>query len=251
MKAMILAAGKGTRLLPLTEQMPKALVPFHGVPILKMIISQLAEVGFNELVINVYHHKDQIIEYVRSQGNFGLKITFSEESELLDTGGGIKRAANLLGDEPVLFHNIDILSDIDLKALMDFHLDHGAPVTLAVKNRDTSRNLLFNHDGLLAGWEYPEKHMRIISRRSKEGYAETAFSGIYVMNPDFFTLFPDDPVFSIMPWLLEQSKDFPIAGFDHSDDYWFDLGTSDNLNRAARRVKLGDGFLPIFPKHGK
>lgn len=238
MKAMILAAGRGTRLQPLTEHVPKALVRFQDLTLLEIILRKLIHTGFTSVVINVHHHRDQIIDYVKSNDFFGIDIQFSIEEELLDTGGGIKAAVHLLGDDPVLFHNIDILSDIDLAGMYAFHREHGHEVTLAVKDRPTSRSLLFTHQGCLGGWEYPDRNMRIVSRNSRDGYTYKAFSGIYVLNPSLFAHFPDTKVFSLTPWLLDLSGKVEMQAYDHSEGLWYDLGSTANLEKAAKKVNI-------------
>jgi len=205
MKAMILAAGEGTRLLPFTKDKPKALVKYRGTPILELLIHRLVQAGFKEIVINVYHYSDQIISFVDDHNGFGADVTFSKEDQLLDTGGGIKRAMPHLGNEPVLFHNIDILTNIDLKQLYQDHLSRGGKATLVVKDRPTSRSLLYDHNDRLVGWEHPEKRIRIISRKIRKGFRETAFSGIYILDPSLFESFPEEDVFSLTPWLIELS----------------------------------------------
>ena len=237
-KAMILAAGKGTRLHPITESKPKALVPFKGVPMLELVIGKLISQGFSELVINVHHFKDQIMDFVNEKNGFGANVSFSVEEELLDTGGGIKKAIPLLGQEPVLFHNIDIISNVDLKQFYADHISWGGLASLAVKERPTSRQLLFGPDFLLSGWHHPENRIRIISRKNRKGYYETAFSGIYILDPQIFNLFPDEKIFSVMPWLLELSGQHDILGWDHSSDFWYDLGSLENLKMAERNVEI-------------
>ena len=152
MKAMIFAAGLGTRLKPLTDHMPKALVPVAGKPMLEHVIEKLKATGFDEIVINVHHFAQQIIDFLKANNNFGIKIWISDETEeLLDTGGGIKKTAHFF-DEPFLVHNADILSNVDLKALYDYHLTSGNDATLLVSSRKTVRYLLFDDANRLCGW---------------------------------------------------------------------------------------------------
>ena len=145
---MIFAAGLGTRLKPLTNHTPKALIPVGGIPMLQRVILKLKEAGFTELVINIHHFGEQIIEFLQANGNFGVTVHISDErDELLDTGGGIKKAAPFFtGNEPFLVHNVDILSNIDLKALYDFHLHSTNDATLLVSHRQTARYLLYNKE---------------------------------------------------------------------------------------------------------
>ncbi|MEA4809211.1 sugar phosphate nucleotidyltransferase, partial [Macellibacteroides fermentans] len=154
MKAMIFAAGTGSRLKPYTDHIPKALIPIDGKPMLEHIILKLKAAGFTEIIINVHHLGEQIIEFLAGKDNFGITIHISDERDyLLDTGGGIKHAAQFLqGDEPFLVHNVDIISNVDLKALYQHHLDTNPLATLLVSKRDTSRYLLFNKENKLSGW---------------------------------------------------------------------------------------------------
>ena len=155
MKAMIFAAGLGSRLKPLTDTMPKAMVPIAGRPMLEHVILKLKAAGFTEIVINIHHFGDQILDFLKANGNFGLTIHISDERELLlDTGGGVRKARPFFenSDEPFLIHNVDILSDVNLKELYDYHLQSGAVATLLASRRKTSRYLLFDMDKRLCGW---------------------------------------------------------------------------------------------------
>ena len=158
MKAMIFAAGLGTRLKPLTDNKPKALVEVGGKTMLELVILKLKEAGFNEIVINIHHFGQQIIDYLKANNNFGLTIHISDERDyLLDTGGGIKKATPfLMGNEPFLVHNVDIFSNVDLRQLYENHLKSGATATLLVSQRKTARHLLFNKENKLCGWHNNE-----------------------------------------------------------------------------------------------
>ena len=158
MKAMIFAAGLGTRLKPLTDNTPKALLPIRGKPMLEHVILQLKNAGFDQIAINIHHLGDQIIDFLAANNNFGIQIYISDERDyLLDTGGGIKHAAPFLqGDEPFLIHNVDIISNIDLRALYNHHLETNPLATLLVSKRKTSRYLLFNKENKLCGWRNRE-----------------------------------------------------------------------------------------------
>ena len=155
MKAMILAAGLGTRLRPLTDDRPKALVEVAGRTLLEIALKRLDAIGVRDVIINIHHYADMILDYVKSHDNFGMRIEFSREEILLDTGGGLKRAANFFlrdgasSEEPFILHNVDVISTIDLAHMVRFHVDHDALATLAVQNRETSRYLLFNEHGEL------------------------------------------------------------------------------------------------------
>ena len=234
--AMILAAGEGTRLKPLTNDTPKALVSLHGIPMLEILVRKLVKAGFEKIIINVHHFGNQITDFVNSKKGFGAEVIFSREDILLDTGGGIKKAARFLGKEPVLFHNVDILADIDLASYYSDHLEWGGEASLVIKERPTSRYLLFNNNMYLSGWYQPEKRIRIISRKSKQGYYDAAFSGIYILNPSVFEDFPDEEVFSLTPWLLERSGKMDILGWNQGRKYWYDMGTADKLSNTHKKV---------------
>ncbi|MBN1462488.1 MAG: nucleotidyltransferase family protein, partial [Paludibacteraceae bacterium] len=154
MKAMLFAAGLGTRLKPLTDTMPKAMVPIAGKPLLEHVIKKLIAAGFNEIIINVHHFSEQIVSFLKANNNFGVRIELSDESDLLlETGGGIKKAAAFFDDGmPFLVHNVDILSDVDLCALYNSHVQQNAMASLLVSKRATSRYLLFNAENNLQGW---------------------------------------------------------------------------------------------------
>lgn len=207
MKAMIFAAGMGTRLKPITDTLPKALVPIAGKTLLERVITRLANAGFDHLVINVHHFGDLIIDFLKEHDNFGLDIKVSDErGGLLDTGGGIRKATPLLGDdEPFLIHNVDILSNIDLAACYHEHIKRGADVSLLVSERDTQRYLLFDEaqDVRLVGWtniatgEVKSPFQNFEADR----YRRLAFSGIHVISP------------SVLKSMIDYPEKFPIMDF--------------------------------------
>lgn len=205
MKAMIFAAGIGSRLRPLTDNTPKALIPLGGKPMLEHVIVKLKQSGFDEIVINIHHEGQQIIDFLAANDNFGLQIHISDERDyLLDTGGGIKKAAPFLeGNEPFLVHNVDILSNVDLKKLYDTHVNEGPLATLLVSERKTSRYLLFNKENLLCGWRNHEtgEVKSYYPDFDPELYLEYAFSGVHVISPDIFE------------WMDEWTGKFPIINF--------------------------------------
>lgn len=216
MKAMIFAAGLGTRLRPLTDTMPKALVPVNGEPMLKMVIDKLIAAGYDDIVINIHHFASQIRNYVAANGSFGVKISFSDESDLLrDTGGGIKYAEPLLGsDGPFLVHNVDIESDLDFEWFRGQHRDDAA-ATLLVSSRETSRYLLFDDGMRLVGWQ----NIKTGEIRSPYGNIDPdrctplAFSGIHYASPSVFPLMKDFPeVFSIIDFYLSICRAHVVRG---------------------------------------
>lgn len=204
MKAMIFAAGMGTRLKPLTDNLPKALIPVKGKPMLEHIILKLKNAGFTEQVINIHHEGQQIIDFLKANHNFGVDIDISDERDyLLDTGGGIKQAARFFHDEPFLVHNVDILSNVDLNLLYNKHLETNPTATLLVSKRKTSRYLLFNKENRLCGWRNHEtgEVKSFYPDFDPTQYNEYAFGGIHVLSP------------SIFEWMEEWTGKFPIINF--------------------------------------
>jgi NDP-sugar pyrophosphorylase family protein len=224
-KAMILAAGLGTRLKPLTDKKPKALLEYEGTPLLEHVILKLKDQGFTEIIINVHHFAQQIIDFVRQKKSYGVRIEFSHESEeLLDTGGGIANASWFFHKEPFLVYNVDILSNIDLKELMNAHLEKGSIATLAVKERVTSRSLLMDRQGLLKGWRDNRSGETIMVDPNETNLHPIAFSAIHVLDPAIFDLFPKEKRFSIMPFYLELARSQSIYLHRHDRDRWTDMG---------------------------
>ncbi len=205
MKAMIFAAGTGSRLKPLTDTKPKALIEVGGKPLLQHVIEKLKTSGFTYIVINVHHLADQIIDFLQANDNFGIDIRIADERDyLLDTGGGIKNARHLLeGDEPFLVHNVDILSNVDLKEVYESHINSEALATLVVSKRKTSRYLLFDKQNRLSGWKNKEtgEIKSYFPDFDPSKYEEYAFSGIHVLSPQIFE------------WMDEWTGKFPIINF--------------------------------------
>ncbi|HKV63744.1 MAG TPA: nucleotidyltransferase family protein [Candidatus Acidoferrum sp.] len=240
MKAMILAAGLGTRLKPLTDTRPKALVELSGRTLLEITINRLQTFGVTELIINVHHFADQVIAYLKSHNNFGLRIEISREDDLLlDTGGGLKKAAwffledsNCL-DEPFLLHNVDVISTIDLRAMLQFHTDNQALATLAVQSRDSSRQLFFNDQNELCGRRAGRDREPEIVRPS-DHLQPQAFSGIHILSSRLLPLLTEEGIFSIIPSYLRLSAHGQkILAFRADQYYWRDLGRPSDLAQAA------------------
>jgi len=226
---MILAAGVGSRLSPLTDELPKALLEFRGKTMLEHVIGSLRDAGIGEVIINLHHHADKIEHFVVDHKNFGLKIAFSNERDLLmDTGGGIMKASWFLDDRPFLVHNVDILTDLDLMALYDFHLREGPLATLAVTARPTSRNLLVNGQGLLCGWRNNQTGEEIIARDDRE-LRPVAFSGVHVLDPEIFSLMEPHKPFSITKAYLDLAGRYEIMTMDHSGGTWTDMARPENF----------------------
>ena len=238
---MIFAAGLGTRLKPLTDHMPKALVPVAGKPMLEHVIGKLKSAGFDEIVINVHHFADQIIDFLKEKDNFGIRIWISNESEeLLDTGGGIKKAAPHF-DEPFLVHNADILSNIDLKAMYNYHLTSSNDATLLVSPRKTVRYLLFDEGNRLQGWVNKDT-----LQTKPEGFVyhpevqkEYAFGGIHVISPTLFKYMGDGWTgkFSIMDFYLRTCHEAQLGGYVKEDLQLIDIGKPDTLAKAEDFIR--------------
>ncbi len=227
-KALILAAGMGTRLRPLTNSRPKALLEYKGKTMLEHVVDQVKEAGIQDVVINIHHFADQIIEFVNRQKNFGINITFSDERErLMDTGGAIIKAKRFLaGGEAFLVHNIDIHSNLDIREMYGKHCDKGALATLAVRHRKTSRNLLIDEEGQLCGWRNNETGEQILVK-DKPGLEPVAFSGIHIVDPKLFEHLTRSDPFSIVKAYLELATQYNILTFPHDNDDWTDMAHPD------------------------
>ena len=242
MKAMILAAGLGTRLRPLTNDRPKALVEVAGRTLLEIAIARLREFGVREVIVNVHHFAGMIIEYLREKNNFGMRIEISEEGSLLDTGGGLKKAAWFFREEgpaaaPFLLHNVDAISAIDLGRLLDFHTRNQALATLAVQQRQTSRYLLFDEQMRLCGRRLVKERKTELVRPSPQ-LQELAFSGIHAISPRLLGKMSEDGAFSIVQCYLRLAGEGEsIAAYRADGDYWRDLGTPESVARAAEDLK--------------
>ena len=243
MKAMILAAGLGTRLRPLTNDRPKALVEVAGRTLLEITLSRLRGVGIREVIVNAHHFADMIVDYLKKNGNFGMRIEVSREEVLLDTGGGLKKAAWFFQEgfaqeaEPFLLHNVDVISTIDFGRLVRFHREHGALATLAVQDRDTSRHLLFDESSLLCGRRVGRGQAPEMVRSSANVQA-LAFSGIHVISPRFVPLMTEEGAFSIIAsYLRLAGGGEQIMAFRADEYYWRDLGKAENVAQAAEDAK--------------
>lgn len=242
MKAFIFAAGLGTRLKPITDTLPKALVPVGGTPLLELLIAKLKRAGFEHVIINVHHFGDQIMDFVAAHDAFGMDITFSDErNRLLDTGGALKHARQWIGhDEPFLIHNVDILSNVDLRALYQQHLTSAAAATLVVSERDTQRYLLFDQQQRLTGWHNiaTGEVKTIYDPQVVLNHQHLAFSGIHMVSPQVIDAMEDWPtVFPITPFYLQSCKDLCIKGTQVAGLRMMDVGKVASLSQAAAFLK--------------
>jgi mannose-1-phosphate guanylyltransferase len=242
MKAMILAAGLGTRLRPLTDNRPKALVEIDGRTLLEITLSRLRTFGIRDVIINVHHFADMILEYLKTNADFGMRIEVSREETLLDTGGGLKNASFFFTgnssslEDPFILHNVDVISTIDLARMVQFHTEHHALATLAVQDRETSRYLLFDQQLRLCGRRSgPDQKSELV--RSPQRVQALAFSGIHVISPRFLGMMTEEGNFSIITsYLRLAAHEERILAFKTDEYYWRDLGRSKDLEQAAQDV---------------
>jgi mannose-1-phosphate guanylyltransferase len=247
MKAMVLAAGLGTRLRPLTDDRPKALVEVGGRTLLEITLSRLRGFGVRDVIVNVHHFADMVVEYLKKNDNFGLRIEISREVLLLDTGGGLKKAGWFFLkdssplDEPFILHNVDVLSTIDLKRMVQVHVEHKALATLAVKERETSRYLLFGEQGQLCGRLSGHDQQAEFVWSTQQMFAQAlAFSGVHVISPRMLSMMTEDGAFSIVDsYLRLAAHGENIVAFRADEYYWRDLGRAENVAQAERDLKDG------------
>jgi mannose-1-phosphate guanylyltransferase len=244
MKAMILAAGLGTRLRPLTDKLPKALVEISGRTLLEIALERLESFGVREVIVNVHHHAEKIAAYLKSKNHFSMKIAISREADLLlDTGGGLKKAAWFFlendSQDPFLLHNVDVLSNIDLRRMAEAHKEKGTLVTLAVQERKSSRQLLFDEDGFLCGRRKGAGSADEIVRSSAT-FEPLAFAGIHVISPRLLKLITEEGAFSIIDTYLRLAgAGEKISAFRTDQYYWRDLGRPEDLQQAAQDMQGG------------
>lgn len=239
MKAMVLAAGLGTRLRPLTDARPKALVEVSGRTLLEITLTRLRKFGVQEVIINVHHFADMIVDYLKANHNFGMKIEVSREDVLLDTGGGVKKAAWFFENDqdPFILHNVDVISTIDLDRMMKFHLEMEPLATLAVQERQSSRYLLFDEESQLCGRKIGNDKPPEIVRPSPNLQA-LAFCGIHIISPRLLGMIKEEGIFPIIDCYLRLAGEGKrILSFSVDQYYWRDLGKLESVKKAAGEVK--------------
>ena len=234
MQAILFAAGLGTRLKPLTDQVPKALIKVAGKPIIQWNLEKLIAAGCHHIIINVHHFPEQIIQFLSQNHNFGIQIVMSDESdEILDTGGALLKAAPLfVPNEPIVAHNVDILSNLDIRILVKEHLEKQVLATLVVRDRQTQRYLLFNKIMHLEGWMNVKSGEKILAGHTDTAPIPLAFSGIQVINPGLLSLIQQTGNFSIISTYLELAANYPIYGYQDTSSLWMDIGKPDQLEMA-------------------
>lgn len=232
---MILAAGLGNRMKPLTDNCPKALLKLNGKPLLEHVILRLITFGYEEFIINVHHFSEQIIDFIKVKNSFGKKIEFSDESDmLLETGGGLLKASWFFNDnKPFLVCNADIISDINLALLRKFHDQEKALATLAVRHRVTSRYFIFDQQKIFVGWKNTQTGEIKSPFEITEKPEEIAFSGIQIINPAIFNLILEKGRFSLTDLYIRLCGKQCIKGFVHDEGFWFDVGKQGELERAS------------------
>ena len=245
MKAMVLAAGLGTRLRPLTDHKPKALVEVGGRTLLEITLCRLRGFGIREVIMNVHHFADAIRDYLKTNNNFGMRIEISQEDVLLDTGGGLKKAGwfflenNSRTTEPFLLHNVDVISTIDFGAMLRQHNESQALATLAVQKRETSRYLLFDSQSQLCGRRIIKTNQDELVRASSDVEA-LAFTGIHVISPQMLKMMQGEGAFSIIDLYLRLARAGETIRALRADDYyWRDLGKLEQVRQAERDFRSG------------
>ncbi len=236
MKAMIFAAGLGTRLQNETSDKPKALVKIGDKTLLQLAIEKLKKEGINEIVVNVHHFSELVIFFIKTH-DFGIPVHISDETKmLLNTGGGLKKAAPfLLGKEPILIYNVDILSSLKLTDVITEHKKTGALATLVVRQRNTQRYLKFDDQKKLVGWINKKSgDIRTSIPENFENATEMAFSGIHIIQPQIFDLMPPKEQFSIIDLYLELAKTHKIKGYFDDSEMWMDVGKPEQLKEARK-----------------
>ena len=220
---MILAAGLGTRLRPLTDKKPKALVELHGVPVLEIVIERLKGFGVREMIINVFHFSDMIADFLRKRENFSIRIELSHESTLLDTGGGLQKAAWFFEDNnPFILHNVDVISSIDFNAMLDFHESNKALATIAVQQRNTQRYIAVDEHYRFRG--------RFVEQSNRQKLSKFAFNGVHIISPTMLPLLMEKAPFSIIDaYVRLANSGESIFCYDIGDTFWRDVGKPDSL----------------------
>lgn len=244
LKALILAAGLGTRLMPLTAGIPKALISINGVKLLEIVIQKLTREGFSDIIVNVHHHAAQVVEFLNQSHFHGANICVSDESgQLLDTGGAILKARWFLdGKDPFLVHNVDIISDISLQGLLAGHIERGGLASISVSDRQTKRYFLFDDMLRLRGWTDTSSGEIRWAGDTIQQAQRLAFNGIHIINPEIFRLMEEEGKFSIIGTYLGLANLHPIYGHVQAGKTWFDLGKPEQLDIVSSFLADHPGY---------
>lgn len=246
MKAIIFAAGLGSRLKDITDNKPKALIEVNGVSLLEIALRKLKYFGFNDIIVNIHHHSGQIKTFIKNLRYDDLRVTVSDESfKLLGTGGGIKKASGFFsGEKAFLAYNVDVITDLDPGKLYRKHIVSGALATLAVRKRDTSRYLLVNDENILCGWCNVKTGERIISREKPEELTSVAFSGIHIISTRLPGLISEDGYCNIIDVYLRLASDHDILTIEHGSGFWFDVGKPEQVKEVSIFLEKNKETLP-------
>jgi MurNAc alpha-1-phosphate uridylyltransferase len=237
MKAMIMAAGKGTRLGKITETIPKVLVDINGKSLLQRALETCVLHGFDDIIINVHYMADMVEEEIRRLNRSGYRITVSDERDLLlENGGGLYKARDFFDKEPFLMYNADIVTDLNISALCQYHKKNNGLATLAVRNREGNRFLLVNSEGVLRGWCNKATGEKIIPGNDSEKLSEIAFSSMQIIDPKIFN-YMKEGIYTIVTLYLELVSSHKIVTYRYDDGYWFNVGTPENLENVREFLK--------------
>ncbi len=237
MKAMIFAAGLGTRLGNITKNIPKALVDINGKSVLHRAVEKCSLYGVDDIIVNVHHFADMVETEVAKLVEMGYKISISDERDkLLENGGGLYKARDFFDDRSFLLYNVDIISDLDLSELFRLHIEKGGLATLAVRHREGKRFLLIDKSGRLRGWRNISTGEQILACKSAEGLSEIAFSSMHVVNPEIFN-YMTAGVYTLIELYLRLASEHSIFTLNHDEGYWIDIGTPESLDKVRFLIK--------------
>jgi NDP-sugar pyrophosphorylase family protein len=239
MKAMIMSAGKGTRLGKITETIPKVLVDINGKTLLQVAAETCTRYGFDDIIVNVHYMAGMVEEEIKRLKRLGYRITVSDERELLlENGGGLYKARDFFDNNPFLVYNADIVTDLDLSSLYHYHLKNKGLATLAVRNREGSRFLLVNSDGVLKGWCNISTGEKILAVNEEEGLTRIGFSSIQIIEPEIFK-YMKDGIYTVVSLYLELAASHNIYTYSCDDGYWFNVGTPEELEKVREFLRSG------------
>ncbi|MCX6261134.1 MAG: nucleotidyltransferase family protein [Bacteroidia bacterium] len=234
MKAMIMAAGKGTRLGKITETIPKVLVDINGKSLLQMVVETCTRYGFDDIIVNVHYMADMVEEEIRRLNRLGFTITVSDERELLlENGGGLYKAKGFFDNSPFLVYNADIVTDLDLSSLYHYHIKKNGLATLAVRNREGNRFLLVDSEGVLKGWCNIATGEKILAVNGEVELSKVGFSSIQIIDPEIFK-YMKDGIYTVVSLYLQLASSQSILTYRCDDGYWFNVGTPENLESVRR-----------------
>jgi len=231
---MIFAAGLGKRLGKITETMPKALVKIGGKSALHRVVEYITSFGFDDIIVNIHHFADLVEDEVKLLNGLGYHVSISDERELLlENGGGLYKAREFFNDDPFLLYCVDIVTDLNLKSMLDYYNTLQCLAVVAVRDRPGKRFLLTDRSGRLRGWCNTETNERIVTGESDEELSMIANSSVHIVSPEIFD-FMHDGIYSMVKLYLDLAADSKIWTYRHDDGYWIDIGTPESLEKARR-----------------